>query len=682
MASPFPPQKAIPVHGPFLSFLLFDLFLSFGPDWGPWRWVIGLSGLGLTFLLDRRSPLPAPVTGPFSAPLWTWGTVLLSALILRFYRLTSLSVWPCYDDSLWGWFALAFHETPGWPLFFQGANFPSAHLWGSDLVFEWFGPSLFSLWAYPAFLSFLTVGVGYGAARQFLPPFPSFLALLLLAFGFWPLFVGRFADQMVSVLLWECAYLGLLGAYLKKGGRSRTGAFWMGAASLSGLYVFISCGPVALGGALALMLLWSRQKPFDPGKPVLFLGGALLLGLPLLLGGLGDSLSAYAHVGAWHAPGFDLSLPLSYLTTLFWGTDPAQGPYRPVWGGLLDPVLVSFVFLGVGALRSRSLSLRLGIVLALVLSLLPGMMTNSLEPFRVLPALAPLTVLGALGWERWVLAFRGKGAVLALALSALALAGLDQYHLQGAYGKFSQGPEGWRAYSKSPERSRAFEKLRDLSREKGAGLVFTNFVPGLTDMSLPLLDHPFNAVENPSLDPDQAQWGAVLANANYRPFLDRRFPQGKAYYLSQGLDRPDGGLMLWAFPIRGSQRPSLRGWIAASKALGYRPHWDPQYQLPELLKVRSAFEGDPFLWSSYWEKVSDLIFRSSNFQDLRATQEALAQAFPQGDPAAHLFWRKAVLEEIQGDLAAARRDYARARRCSLDLTRASQDLERLKAVGP
>lgn len=678
----------VPVHFLFILYLFFNIFLSWGPGMGPWRWGIGLLGLGLTWLWDIRGPIRGPMTigkevpVPFKIPGWTLGVVLGLAVALRFFRLTTLSVWPCYDDALWGWLAQRFEKTPGWPIFFLDSNFPSIHLWGLSFLFKWAGPSLRTLWAYPAALSALTVPVGYWAIRQFFSPFLSFLWTLFLALAFWPLFVGRFADQMVMVLLWECAYFGFLGLYIKKGARSLGGAFLMGAASVSGLYIFISCGPVGVFGALTLLFLWCSRKPFEAKAPVWFLGGALVLGLPLVLAGLGTALSSYTHVGAWGSSRPDLSIPFSYLTVLFWGADPAQGPYRPIGGGFLDPVLAAFIFLGIGELRARDKNLGLWIFSALVFFLFPGMVTNSLEPFRVLPVLVPLGLLCALGWERWLRAFKVKRAAWALILSTLAFAGLDQYQLQVGYGGFCRRAEGWKAYSRSPERPQAFDRLTTLASEKGPGLVFTNFLPGLTDVSLPLLDHPFNAVENPTLDPAKASWGAVLTNVNYRPFLAERFPQGTAYALSRGLDRPDGGLMLWVFPILGSQRPFLQKWMTASNAVPYQPHWDPSYQLPELLKARATFEGDPFLLSSYWEKVSDLIFRSSNFQDPGDAQDALAQALQKGFPAAHLFWRKAVFEEILNKPRDAFRDYRSAHRSLLDLTRSSLDLERLKEIGP
>ncbi|HVZ80115.1 MAG TPA: hypothetical protein VHE12_04850 [bacterium] len=674
-------NKPFSLHGPFLSFLFFNSLLSFGSGLGPWHWIVGLSGLGLTCLWDGRRPIPAPGPGPFHIPGWAVMVVLILGLAFRFFRLDSLSVWPCYDDALWGWMALKFHEAAVWPLFLD-SNFPTTHLWGLDLLFRTAGPSLFSLWAYPAFLSALTVGIGYWAARQFFPPFLSFLACLFLSFGFWPLFIGRFADQMVSVSLWECAYFGLLGLYIRKGALSGWAAFGMGMATVSGLYIFISCGPIGFLGACTLFVIWSAPKRRDLGPALWFLGGALVLFLPLLLAGWMEAWRTYTQAGAWHSPHPDLSIPLSYLTTLFWGTDPAQGPYRPVWGGFLDPVLSSFVLLGIGTLRTRKDSLGLWTLCALVLFLLPGMATDSLEPFRVLPVLAPLGLLGALGWERWLTSFPEKRALAALILSALAFAALDQYHLQTAYGGFCRRPEGWKAYSRSPERSRAFERLTALAAQKGPGLVFTRFMPGLCDVSLEVLDRPFNALENPRLDPAQSSWAAVLANVNYRPFLLRRFPKGKAYALSQDLDRPDGGSMLWVFPVEERDRPALQRWMEASQADSPHPQWDPPYQLRALLEVRSAFEEDPFLRAVYAEKSADLVFRSSGFRDPRSAREALDRAMTEAFPAANLLWRRGVYEELAGDSRSALRDYAAAHRAPLDLTHAALDLARLKGVAP
>src|SRR6185295_17558115 len=129
-----------------------------------------------------------------------------------------------------------------WSLFYQDNSYPSTYLWGLGLLFKLFQPSLFLVWFFPALLSALVVPMGYAAARTCFSKSLSLLITLLLAFSFWPMFVGRFGNQQIMTLLFECLWLFLLGKFvqnLKKPYSIKYSAF-LGLAAGLGFYIYIS----------------------------------------------------------------------------------------------------------------------------------------------------------------------------------------------------------------------------------------------------------------------------------------------------------------------------------------------------------------------------------------------------------------------------------------------------------
>ncbi len=245
---------------------------------------------------------------------------------------------------------------------------------------------------------------------------------------------------------------------------------------------------------------------------------------------------------------------------------------------------------------------------ALIAFLIPGMVTASREPLRVLPALPILLVFCASGWEKLLKALPSAKRLPLFLILLAAFAGLDFYHLAVKYHHLWDSSEAWRGYSKSPERYRAHFILQKMASDQGPGLVYADFVPGLCDQSLAVLDHSYNAAQNPSLSFQEVHWAGVLANVNDKPFLSRRFPAGKAYALSEGLNRPDGGWMLWTMPVTPQNRPPLEKWQKASEAFECYPQEDPFALLPMLEKSYPAFKERPFLESCYWEKWSPDLF--------------------------------------------------------------------------
>src|SRR5208282_161253 len=174
--------------------------------------------LALVFLAPKHPPRPTLYEKEYFQAIawWVWVLLAVLAVLTRFYRLTTFAVWPHYDDGLMSYYVLDLCRHWDWKFFFGSNQSPPLYLWGLTLVYKLLGPSLFSLWFYSAFLSLLTVPLGYLAARQFFSKSFSLVIVFLLSLGFWPIFIGRFSHLSVLVVLAECGVLALLGWFLKR----------------------------------------------------------------------------------------------------------------------------------------------------------------------------------------------------------------------------------------------------------------------------------------------------------------------------------------------------------------------------------------------------------------------------------------------------------------------------------
>ncbi len=696
MSPPAPPTGRLGTMGvPWVLFLAFfpaNILLSYFPlSPGAKLWILFL-GILLPFSLALRF-LPAPeTTAPFQKeflpplPPWAWVLLAAGAVFIRFYKLTTLSVWPNYDDGLWGFFAINFLHHWDWSPFYQDNSYPSSYAWGLALLFKCFGPSLFMVWFYPALLSLLAVPAGYAAARTVFSESFSLLVVLFLALGFWPAFVGRFGNQQVLTLLWECLWLWSLASWARDVSSSHPGygkAALLGWVTALGFYIYISWVTVAFLTVLTLAVL-ALRRPLSYARPgAVFLSAFGLFLVPILKAGLVHNYGRIVHdIGS-----LDAAVPFAqhwataegYLSSLFWQTPPHRFSYQAVWGGLLDPLLGALFFLGLlDFLKAGRRPLRLWVLAALALFFIPGTLTHDVEPFRNLPMIPLLGVVCAAGLALLLEGVSPSRRWWALGGLVLVFAGSDFYHLAVQYHRIWDQPSVWKGYAKPMERYRAFQVLDRIQRDQGPGLVYSNFTPGLCDQTLSVADHAFNAAENPGLPWQGARWAAVLVSADDKPFLDQRFPGGKAYYLSQGLDAPDGGQMLWVMPVTPRNLGALRGWQAANDAFCCFPGRYYEILRDNLAKAYPAFQGDPFLESCYWEKLADLDFHVSGFKDTQKPMEDLGQGLKKGYATAHLYFRLAMFHLVRSEKEDAEKDLRKAMAAPLDLTSSRAQLDALK----
>src|SRR5579859_4271019 len=439
----------------FLVFLTSNILLSYFPfSLGAKLW-IGLFGLVLPWVFalryssktDAAELLQKDFLTPVSA--WVWGLMGAAAVLIRFYKLTSLSTWPLYDEGMYGYYAAQLSRRWDWQFFYGPSQAPPLYLWLEAIVFKVGGVSLFTIWFLPALISSLLFPTAYWAARGLFPRSMSFLLAGLFGFSFWPVYVGRFSLMTGLVLLVECLVLGALARCLSETSSNRL--FWkavfLGALLGLGFYTYLHWPVLAVlvGLTFLFFILGEGRSPRFPGFKIFtgfllaFVGVLLPFSLGVFREGIGqflfylNHLSAATHALSWKN---QAAVSISYLSSLFWGMDLKYHTYQPVWGGYLNPVLDSLFLLGlVEALRRRREKFCLWLLAGLVLFTLPGVLTSERATSRMILVFPVLAVMIALGWRRlWGEKSRSRRFSLLLALSVLSIA-LDGYHLAYAYPK-------------------------------------------------------------------------------------------------------------------------------------------------------------------------------------------------------------------------------------------------------
>src|SRR6185369_16886366 len=134
----------------FLIFVLTNSLLSYSSLGLQTKLWIGFLGLLLPFLAALTAP-PARDSTPLHSreflppvPRWIWVLIGVTALGVRFYRLTTLSAWPTPDDGVNCSFSLGLNEGLYRKFFLSDAQVPVGSFWVLSLFYHLFPPSLFS----------------------------------------------------------------------------------------------------------------------------------------------------------------------------------------------------------------------------------------------------------------------------------------------------------------------------------------------------------------------------------------------------------------------------------------------------------------------------------------------------------------------------------------------------------
>jgi hypothetical protein len=567
----------------------------------------------------------------FSVPSWVgWAIPLGLGIFLRLFQLVSLPAWPLRDDASYSFFAIRLFETWRGGLFFGPEQTPALFTWLETLFFKFSPPSLESMWLYCALYSILAIPLGYWAARCYFSKSFSFLLSLLLALGFWPVYWGKlcmsFGDlSLLGLLIILIAFKFFWDKFKTKA--SHHSAIVLGCCIAVSLYISILFLVPAAFFTAAVFVLCLRKPVRDWKTFSCFLIPLLLLSLPMDWGYLRNILEGHIHT--YLALGkrddhwiLQLATSLSYLTVFHFGTIlQSYHNFGPFWGGLLNPLLGACFFLGAADfLRFRQRHFFKWAALGVFCLLVPGLLSNSVECLRVFPVMPFILVVVAMGIVRLQSNLTAKWKMPFLILMMTLSLALDIYHLWGPYHQWSVNLRSSDTF-KSADRWRAFQVLEKTSREKGPGLIFSDFVSDVYDQSLLISTYPFNAARNPNLNPEKARWAAVLIDLHYQQPVLSRFPQAQFYVLSDSSAGNTQVLALAVIPMDIQQGPFIFSqWVSLHKSLQNlfedMPYHvqNPDFQpvLKQLFSLYPEAERDSLLKAWVLEKALDLLLVGDN----------------------------------------------------------------------
>ncbi|HTC20337.1 MAG TPA: glycosyltransferase family 39 protein, partial [bacterium] len=502
--------------------------------WAQILLVLGGLILPLGFMLWRFSKrLPretAPCfleSFPTSGP-WIWVIPGLAAVLARFWAVTTLLVWPQADEGFSGIAGIELSRHWDWRFFYSDGQSPPVLDWICALFFKSGDSYFFNLWFPPAVFSVLTLVLGYLAARQYFSRSFSWFLAGLIAFSFWPLYLGRLCLQVVLFPPWEMASFWALGKCLKARHSSRV-RWACGLGFIVGLGAYTYVPWVFIPALVSLVLLFEKGFPKRESFRNFFIYllflvvGASWFIFSCFREGYGDHISSLWAGKTTFSWAHHLGVVFDYFNILFWGFVGEVPRYIPFQGGYLNPFLGALFFLGLAeAWRFRNLPLIRVLATASALFLLPGVLSTNVQGLRIVPLMPLALFLAAFGFQSLTKAWMPSNRFGLAVVLLFATAGLDGHRLFQPYLNPGEYDATFRKIDKNPALFHAYESLLPRSRE--SGLVFTDFTPE-RDQTLRGATYPFNAAWNQSLVPGHSHWAAILALKSDVALLSQRFPK-------------------------------------------------------------------------------------------------------------------------------------------------------------
>ncbi len=612
----------------------------------------------------------------FAPPSWAWGAVLILAVWVRLYRLTTLSSWPILDDGTTGYLGSEIARGVEVPWYFEFNHSPMFYQYGFALFLKMFGASLQTLWLYPALWSVASVFLLWRAALRLGDNVFAFLLTAIWAVSFPILYTGRFATP--QVLLMFGVVLAFYFWVRWRQAKDGSAIVWVAALGLTaglGFHVYISWAVIAVLIVVAFHFGAGTQKITNAQK-VAFWIPFLGLALPTILFVVKNPNSYLlktlepGEMGGWER----WRIFFSYFTVHFWGADTPLFAYKPFWGGYLNPVAGSFLFVGALALWKNA-PRKAGMAgLAFLVLLSPGLVTNHAEYFRTAPVF-PLLVFGAAyGLRRLLGSWNRRKFLIALLLIAASHA-LDFYHLTNRYVLLQP---------KNPQFRLAYDLILERARKEGRGYLFTDFLMNPMNRTLWFATLPFNALEAENASSASSRWAALVVNIHLAPFLEKRFPGATWVELPKEVQTNNGGLALVFLSIKGVVPVPLDRWRAAHETFEdvtakvvhselINASDEPLRNI--LLRDRKLFEGDRFLESVYWSR---LMLSWGIDKKYAEALEASANALKYGYPTAAIYNATGITQLMVGNAEGARSSFRRAGAAPGNRTNAAENLERLK----
>ena len=685
-------KTPVPPFVYFSVFLVACLALPYWPHGIPGRRFFYWVGIVLPLFLAMRD---IPKVGVkllvlkdwVRLPRSAWLLVLLVAVATRFYGLTDLNPWPTRDD---GYFLFQAMDTGGresLPFFYGIGEMPPVFRTVLGVFLGLAKPSLTSLWLFPALISLVTVGVGTWAVRSFTSKSFAFLFAMLLAGSLWPVLLGRFCNVWVLLFLWECLTLGILAVFSiqKVPARARVWALGAGACVGAGFYISPTHWAFfSLAATLGLVGLVFRKDHRRWKEFFFYLFSAGVVSFLFWIEALGHRYGRHVEE-VWTGVGslltFDHLVQCGrYVWGLFWGFGGPNYDYGPVLGGFLNPLLGAFFFLGlVFFLRARKFSELGWMGLVSLVLLTPGFLTRDLEMQRVLSLIPLLLFVAVVGLVHFVSSLPKRWVILSLVCFLGSSVGFDFYRLAVPLHETLELCRD-RQILESQESANAYEVLKRKAKQEGPGYLFLDYVAVPLDQTLLLATYPFNAAQNPELKDPQPTWAAFLTNVNYRPFLEKRFPDAQCLVVGSHLLPWDGELMLVVLPLSPANRATVDLWLkaqplfheATAGILRRAEERSREEVLAEFLKGYSLVQGDSFLVSVFWEIC---YFNHSADRKFVDSLNDLTQVLGKGYPAAHVYNELGSLLYFKKDPANAQRAFLKAVQLGGNHTLAPENLK-------
>ena len=677
----------------FCFFIASNILLSYFHFALPTQLFIGLGGLIVPFitaavLLTRPDPEFGNLEVPSRffqseifprVPSWLLGFILILFFLTRFYKLTSVPFWPLPDEGLFGYYANETAQRGEWRILYGPPHVEGLWVWGQALFLKATPPSLWSLKLYPCLIYSALFFLGYSAARPFFSKTIALAATCFFGFNFWFLVLSRQCQSVGMVLLFELACFYLLGTYQKVAGKSRsiyliTLGLFLGA----GFYAYTSWPVMAalVFVSVAFGLDLNKWKEFK--KLVLFGSVICLVALPWVWARLSTGGTEYLQSLLGNPA------PWAYFSALFWNGS-GSAPFGPSWGGMLNPVLSSLLFIGFLELwQLRSHPISMFIFFASIIFFIPGALTSFVEISRVtllLPLFALTAVIGlarllSAGPKSWL--FRG----LIFMFIFLSSFSLDIYH-------YCVPQQDWNSYIANKRHwlpvdlSKAYKVLESSAQSGEKMKIMICLNNNEADHTLEFAACSFDRDGDPLFLRESGGMAAVLVNANYEPFLKEKFVNSEWYWLSPELPNDFGGMMLGSIPWNPVTDQELKRWHRAN-AVFSENNWfymnrdhevSTDLMIGHLLKNYQVFEKDRFLESIFWSRMAFLYFKKG---DTGRAREALLEGLRRGYPVAHFYNELGVLSVDEGKEGDALRYFHLALSSRVNRTSASQNLLELK----
>jgi hypothetical protein len=463
----------------------------------------------------------------------------------------------------------------------------------------------------------VAIPFSYVYAKNLFPnPFAKILSFIV-AFSFWPIYVGLFAHPVVLVVTLEWVLLAIWSFWWKNRGGPRE-SLSLGILSLTagiGFYTHLHWPAVAFIALGSVAFIRFKHWGCKPLPWFCLFGPCLLCLIPLVLATQNGDYGSYWQT-LWtfkdSRPPLEWLLnPISYFGSIFWGGPHPPPTYSPFWGGYLNPLLGAFTLLGAVSFWSqRKKPECLFILLSLPIFFLPAFLTRATEFFRIVTLLPPLFILASAGiLVLFTQPFFQKHRFLCVSLLTASLV-LDAGHLKVYQSSWAQQPEIWKTFGKSRSLYLAERILRHQSIKEGSGLIFTDLNPISCEPSLAVATFSYNAAWNNCIK-ITPHWGALLLRQDYETYCKTHYP--KADWHPLPADSPDSPLLacvIWKvnegppFDAMNTANMGFRQYSRAEIEWFDRPY--RTHLRPLLASLKPPSTSEPWLQAFYWEKRSDL----------------------------------------------------------------------------